>query len=85
MRRVNQRLRSIAPAHRPDRWWSEPPSDRVLDLIGQRIEFYRREAQRLLGLATAAQDDVAKQQFLALASQYETLAEHTAQRFRRDR
>ena len=85
MRSVNQRLRAIVLPRWRDRWASlDPPSDRVLDLIGQRVEFYRREADRMLRLAAAAQNDQAKRQFQALARQYETLAEHTAQRFRRD-
>ncbi|MBV8535100.1 MAG: hypothetical protein JO128_05875 [Alphaproteobacteria bacterium] len=51
--------------------------------IAGKVEFYRNEAQRLLRLAAASMVDDAKAQFLALAHQYETLAEHTAERARR--
>jgi hypothetical protein len=50
-----------------------------------KIEFYRNEAQRLFRLAASAAFDDAKAQFLALAQQYETLAEHAAERARRQR
>jgi len=53
------------------------------DAVAAKIEFYRNEAQRLLRLAAAATVDDAKAQFLALAQQYETLADHTAERARR--
>jgi hypothetical protein len=51
--------------------------------IAAKVEFYRNEAQRLLGLAASAIAGDAKAQFLALAQQYETLAEHAAERMRR--
>jgi hypothetical protein len=51
--------------------------------LAGKIEFYRNEAQRLFRLAAAAAFDDAKAQFLALAQQYETLAEHAAERARR--
>ncbi len=51
--------------------------------IAAKVEYYRNEAQRLLRLAAASTVDDAKSQFLALAHQYETLAEHAAERARR--
>jgi len=51
--------------------------------IAAKVEFYRNEAQRLLGLAAASTVVDAKAQFLALAHQYETLAAHTVGRARR--
>lgn len=44
------------------------------------VAFYRREAQRLIGLAAASSSADAKRQFLSLAQQYEMLAEHAARR-----
>jgi len=55
------------------------------DAMAAKIEFYRNEAQRLLRLAASSTYGDAKAQFLALAQQYETLAEHAAERTRRRR
>jgi hypothetical protein len=60
-----------------------PYPDEDTPLLGgadAHAEFYRREAQRLIGLAAVSPFDDAKRQFLRLAQQYETLAEHAARR-----
>ncbi|HTY66860.1 MAG TPA: hypothetical protein VMH36_09425 [Alphaproteobacteria bacterium] len=51
--------------------------------IAEKVEFYRKEVQRLLALAAASTVEDAKAQFLLLAHQYEKLAGHTAERARR--
>ena len=51
--------------------------------IAAKVEYYRNEAQRLIRLAAASTVGDAKVQFLALAQQYETLAEHAAERAQR--
>jgi len=51
--------------------------------IAAQVERYHNEAQRLLRLAAASTVEDAKAQFLALAQQYETLADHAAERARR--
>lgn len=55
----------------------------LVDRIDLHAEFYRGEAQRLLALAAASPFEDAKRQFLGLARQYETLAEHAARRSER--
>lgn len=53
--------------------------------IAGKVAFYRNEAQRLLRLAASSTAEDAKAQFLALAQQYETLADHATERARRVR
>lgn len=49
-----------------------------LELAGATGDHYRRQAQRLLGLASSSPFDDAKAQFLDLALHYESLAAHAA-------
>ncbi len=52
----------------------------LVDFAAENVAFYRQEAQRLLGLAASSPLEDAKRQFLGLAQQYETLAEHASRR-----
>jgi hypothetical protein len=61
----------------------DPGADRDragLALAPGSAEFYRAQAQRLVGLADTSPFADAKQEFLDLAQCYEALAEHAAQR-----
>lgn len=51
-----------------------------MDLVAETVDFYRREARRLLGLAASSPLAEAKRQFLDLAQQYEMLADHAERR-----
>ena len=81
MRFANQYRTASEPAawHLDAHGGSEP----LLAAADATAEFYRREAQRLLGLAASSPVDEVRRQFLGLAQQYEALAEHAARRSRR--
>ena len=81
MRLTNQYRTANAPlAWRHDVHGGPGP---LLEAADGTAEFYRREAQRLLGLAASSPLDDVRRQFLGLAQQYEALAEHAARRSRR--